>query len=143
MYSSLLSVFLSSYVQGSAKEWSLGCVKRAPGVRGGQDAGTTQPGAHSLADPCTLRNLSVHVFWHLQSVLDNRCQLLCRARDNQSSLFHPPFPLFSFLIHKQARGNLLRCRNVTRMGKGEGGRGKGGRAFYFAIEHPTIHADFL
>ena len=42
-------------VQGSAKEWflgSLGCVKRAPGARGGQEAGITQPRDHSLADPC-------------------------------------------------------------------------------------------
>ena len=40
------------YVQGSAKEWSLGFVKRAPVARGGQDAGVTQPRYHSLADPC-------------------------------------------------------------------------------------------
>ena len=33
---------------------SLGCVKRAPAARGGQDAGVTQPREHSLADPCTL-----------------------------------------------------------------------------------------
>ena len=39
-------------LQGSAKEWSLGCVKRAPAARGGQDAGITQPRDHSLADPC-------------------------------------------------------------------------------------------
>ena len=30
-------------VQGSAKEWALGCVKRAPAAKGGQDAGITQP----------------------------------------------------------------------------------------------------
>ena len=30
-------------IQGSAKEWSLGCVKRAPAARGSQDAGITQP----------------------------------------------------------------------------------------------------
>ena len=41
-------------IQGSAKEWSLGCVKRAPAARGGQDAGITQPRDHSLADPCNL-----------------------------------------------------------------------------------------
>ena len=40
-------------VQGSAKEWSLGCVKRAPVARGGHDAGITQPRDHSLADPCS------------------------------------------------------------------------------------------
>ena len=40
-------------VQGSAKEWSLGCVKRAHAARGGQDAGITQPSDHSLAGPCT------------------------------------------------------------------------------------------
>ena len=40
------------YVQGSAKEWSLGCVKRARAARGGQDVGITQPRDHSLADPC-------------------------------------------------------------------------------------------
>ena len=35
----------------------------------------------------------------------------------------------------QARGNLLRCCNVTRMGKGP--------CCYFAIGHPTSHADFM
>ena len=30
-------------VQGSGKEWSLGCVKRAPVARGDQDVGITQP----------------------------------------------------------------------------------------------------
>ena len=40
-------------VQGLAKEWSLGCVKRAPAARGSQDAGITQPRDRSLADPCT------------------------------------------------------------------------------------------
>ena len=30
-------------IQGSAKEWSIGCVKLAPADRGGQDAGITQP----------------------------------------------------------------------------------------------------
>ena len=39
-------------VQGSAKEWTLGCVKRAPVARGDQDAGITHPRDHSLADPC-------------------------------------------------------------------------------------------
>ena len=43
---------IASLLQGSAKEWSLGCVKCAPAARGGQDAGITQPGEHSLADPC-------------------------------------------------------------------------------------------
>ena len=37
-------------LQGSAKELSLGCVKRATAARGGQDAGITQPRDHSLAD---------------------------------------------------------------------------------------------
>ena len=40
-------------LQGSAKEWSLGCVKRAPAAKGGQDAEITQPRDDSLADPCT------------------------------------------------------------------------------------------
>ena len=31
----------------------VGCVKRAPAARGGQDVGITQPGNHSIADPCT------------------------------------------------------------------------------------------
>ena len=39
------------YMQGSAKEWILGCVKHAPAARGGQDAKITQPRDHSLADP--------------------------------------------------------------------------------------------
>ena len=41
------------HVQESAKEWSLGCVKRAPAARKGQGAGITQPRDHSLAYPCT------------------------------------------------------------------------------------------
>ena len=47
----LVIIFL--HVQGSVRELSLGCVKRAPVARGGQDAGITQPRDHSLADPCT------------------------------------------------------------------------------------------
>ena len=39
-------------LQGSAKEWTLGCVKRASAATGGQDAGITQPRDHSLPDPC-------------------------------------------------------------------------------------------
>ena len=42
----------TAVVQGSAKDWTLGCVKRAPAARGGQDVGITQPRDHSLADPC-------------------------------------------------------------------------------------------
>ena len=41
-------------LQGSAKEWSLGCVKLALAAGGAQDAGITQPRDHSLADPCTV-----------------------------------------------------------------------------------------
>ena len=41
---------VAKYVQGSAKEWTLGCVKRNPVAREGQDAEITQPGDHSLAD---------------------------------------------------------------------------------------------
>ena len=41
------------YVQGLAKEGSLGCVKRAPVARGAQDAELTQPRDHYLANPCT------------------------------------------------------------------------------------------
>ena len=48
-------------VQGSAKEWSLGCVKRAPAARG-QDAEITQPRAYSLAEPCTTTATSVLTF---------------------------------------------------------------------------------
>ena len=36
-------LFLEGYVLGSAKEWSLGCVKRAPVARGGPDTGIAQP----------------------------------------------------------------------------------------------------
>ena len=39
--------------KGSAKEWSLGGVKRAPAAEGGQNAENTQPRDHSSADPCT------------------------------------------------------------------------------------------
>ena len=35
------------------KNWSLGCVKRAPMARGCQEPGITQPRNHSSADPCT------------------------------------------------------------------------------------------
>ena len=38
-------------IQGSAKEWSIGCVKCALAAREGQDAGFTQPRPHSLPDP--------------------------------------------------------------------------------------------
>ena len=41
------------FVQGSAKEWSLGCVKHVSFARGGQDLGFKKPRDHSLADPCT------------------------------------------------------------------------------------------
>ena len=51
-YSHILCV-----VQGSAKEWSLGCVKRAPAARGGQDAVLTKLRDHSLADPCTTQSI--------------------------------------------------------------------------------------
>ena len=39
----LAHTFLTISVQGSFKEWSLGCVKCAPAARGGQNAGITQP----------------------------------------------------------------------------------------------------
>ena len=42
-----------SSLSWAAKEWSLGCVKRAPAARGGQEAGITQPRDHSLAVPWT------------------------------------------------------------------------------------------
>ena len=51
-YDYKLKLQRSGHVEGSAKEWSLGCVKRAPAAREGQDAGITQPRDHSLADPC-------------------------------------------------------------------------------------------
>ena len=41
-----------THIQGSAKEWSLRCVKRAPAARGNQDMGITQSRDRSLADPC-------------------------------------------------------------------------------------------
>ena len=41
-----------THLQGSAKEWSLGCVKRAPTARVIRDMGITQPKDHYLADPC-------------------------------------------------------------------------------------------
>ena len=42
-------------VQRSSKEWSLGCVKRAPIARGSRDAGIRQPRDHSLAIACILK----------------------------------------------------------------------------------------
>ena len=41
-----------NYVQGSAKVLSLGCIKHAPVAKRRQDTGITQPGNHSLANPC-------------------------------------------------------------------------------------------
>ena len=40
-------------LQGWAKEWDLGCVNSPPAARGCQEAGYTQPRAHSFAQPCT------------------------------------------------------------------------------------------
>ena len=40
------------YVQGWAKEWSLGCVNSRPAARGSQEAGFTQPRDHSFAQHC-------------------------------------------------------------------------------------------
>ena len=40
-------------LQGWAKEWDLGCVNSQPTARGCQEAGYTQPRAHSFAQPCT------------------------------------------------------------------------------------------
>ena len=39
-------------IQGWAKEWALGCVNSPPAPRGSQEAGFTQPRAHSFAHPC-------------------------------------------------------------------------------------------
>ena len=39
-------VRLRPRLQGSAKKWSLGCAKRSPAAREGQDAGITQPRDH-------------------------------------------------------------------------------------------------
>ena len=39
------------YVQGLAKEWSLGCVNLPPAARGSQQAGFTQPRDHYFAQP--------------------------------------------------------------------------------------------
>ena len=47
------------HLQGSAKEWSLGCMKCAHTARGGQEAGITQPRDHSLGDPCTEGEIKV------------------------------------------------------------------------------------
>ena len=41
------------YLQGWAKEWALGCVNSPPLARESQEAGVTQPRAHSFAQPCT------------------------------------------------------------------------------------------
>ena len=40
-------------VQGSAKNWSLGCVNSCPSPRGSLEAGFTQPRDHFLAEPST------------------------------------------------------------------------------------------
>ena len=42
----------SEYIQGWAKEWSLGCVNSPPAARESQEAGFTQPRVHFLAHPC-------------------------------------------------------------------------------------------
>ena len=44
--------FFSPYIQSWAKERALGCVNSPPAARGSQEAGFTQPRAHSFAQPC-------------------------------------------------------------------------------------------
>ena len=64
---------MSKPVQESAKEWSLGCVKRAPAARGSQGAGITQPRDHSLADPCTgFDKLVTFLWWHSAQLSSDR-----------------------------------------------------------------------
>ena len=56
MYITLLlgfPFFCSRLVQSWAKKGALGCVNLSPAARGSQEAGFTQPRAHSLAQPCT------------------------------------------------------------------------------------------
>ena len=54
----MMSVFLSdirTYVQGWAKKLFLDCVNSRSTARGSQEAGFTQPGDHSFAQPCWCR----------------------------------------------------------------------------------------
>ena len=46
-------------IQRWAKEWALGCVNSPPAAGGSQEAGFTQPRAHSFAQPCICPN-SMH-----------------------------------------------------------------------------------
>ena len=44
---------IAFYIQGWAKEWSLGCVNSRPAARESLEAGFTQPRAHLIAHMCT------------------------------------------------------------------------------------------
>ena len=55
-----VQAFILGSVQGSAKEWFPGCMKRALEARGGQDAENTQPRDHSAADPCIFGSQYLH-----------------------------------------------------------------------------------
>ena len=67
--STITKIMVKKSTQGSAKECCLGCVKRAPAVRGSQDAGITQPRDNFLTDPCILETAERdaarrgHPFW--------------------------------------------------------------------------------
>ena len=79
----------STYIQESAKEWTLSCVKRAAAARGSQDTGITQPMDHSLADPCTrLRRIEIQS----RSSLD---------RGNFWLAIDGGEPVFWYLVHKR------------------------------------------
>ena len=49
--------FVNIKLQGSAKEWSLGCVIPASWLPLAAGARFMQPRVHSLADPCTCLKL--------------------------------------------------------------------------------------
>ena len=50
---------LKMYVQGWAKEWSLGCVNSRPAARGSQEEKFTHPRDHSFAQPCNSRLFAI------------------------------------------------------------------------------------
>ena len=58
-------------LQRWAKEWALGCVNSPIAAGGSQEAGFTQPRAHSFAQPCTWNTLTLELILKL----DLRCML--------------------------------------------------------------------
>ena len=84
---------LTACLQRWAKEWALGCVNSPPAARGSQEAGFTQPRAHSFAQPCTAAKRNVSLFPRSHHTWDFRSEgpwkfvdfFLCSARPEKLS----------------------------------------------------------